>query len=100
MERFVVILFPSYSENHGYGILPFDFKMAVLETSESKVTPTVARFLRFCFSYDPEGQKYALNFTRIFGAAILLFAGIFFLMIVVLNRKKKLLKQGDELNGC
>ena len=45
-------LFPSYSENHGYGILPFDFKMAVIETSESKVTPTVARFLRFCFSYD------------------------------------------------
>jgi protein SCO1/2 len=84
-------LFPSYSENHGYGILPFDFKMAVLETSEGKVTPTVARFLRFCFSYDTEGQKYALNFTRIFGAAILLFAGIFFL-IIKLKPKKELFK--------
>ena len=84
-------LFPSYTENHGYGILPFDFKMAVIETSESKVTPTVARFLRFCFSYDPEGQKYALNFTRIFGAAILLFAGIFFL-IIKLKPKKDYIK--------
>lgn len=84
-------LFPSYSENHGYGILPFDFKMAVLETSEGKVTPTVARFLRFCFSYDTEGQKYALNFTRIFGAAILLFAGIFFL-IIKLKPKKEVIK--------
>jgi protein SCO1/2 len=84
-------LFPSYSENHGYGILPFDFKMAVIETSESKVTPTVARFLRFCFSYDPEGQRYALNFTRIFGAAILLFAGIFFL-IIKLKPKKEIIK--------
>ncbi len=84
-------LFPSYSENHGYGILPFDFKMAVIETSESRVTPTVARFLRFCFSYDPEGQKYALNFTRIFGAAILLFAGIFFL-IIRLKPKKEFIK--------
>lgn len=84
-------LFPSYSENHGYGILPFDFKMAVLETSEGKVTPTVARFLRFCFSYDTEGQKYALNFTRIFGAAILLFAGFFFL-IIKLKPKKEVIK--------
>ena len=81
-------LFPSYSENHGYGILPFDFKMAVIETSESRVTPTVARFLRFCFSYDPEGQKYALNFTRIFGAAILLFAGIFFLDYLVETKER------------
>jgi len=84
-------LFPGYTENHGYGILPFDFKMAVIETSESRVTPTVARFLRFCFSYDPEGQKYALNFTRIFGAAILIFAGIFFL-IIKLKPKKDFIK--------
>ena len=84
-------LFPGYTEKHGYGILPFDFKMAVIETSESKVTPTVARFLRFCFSSDPEGQKYALNFTRIFGAAILLFAGIFFL-IIKLKPKKDFIK--------
>ena len=84
-------LFPSYTENHGYGILPFDFKMAILETSESKITPTVARFLRFCFSYDPEGQRYAINFTRIFGAAILLFAGIF-LLIIILKPKKGIIK--------
>jgi protein SCO1 len=85
-------LFPSYTENHGYGILPFDFKMAILETGEGKVTPTVARFLRFCFSYDTEGQRYALNFTRIFGAAILLFAGIF-LLVIVFKPKKEITKQ-------
>lgn len=85
-------LIPGYTENHGYGILPFDFKMAILETSEGKETPTIARVLRFCFSYDPEGQKYALNFTRIFGAAILLFAGIFFL-IIKLKPKKEIIKQ-------
>lgn len=84
-------LFPSHTENHGYGILPFDFKMAVIETGESRISPTVARFLRFCFSYDTEGQKYALSFTRIFGAAILLFAGIFF-MIIKLKPKKEIIK--------
>ena len=84
-------LFPGYTENHGYGILPFDFKMAVIETSESKVTPTVARFLRFCFSYDTQGQKYALNITRISGAAILVFVGIF-LLVIKLKPKKKIIK--------
>ena len=85
-------LFPSYTENHGFGILPFDFKMAILETAEGKETPTIARVLRFCFSYDPEGQTYALNFTRIFGIVILLFAGIF-LIVIKLKPKKELIKQ-------
>lgn len=84
-------LFPGYTENHGFGILPVDFKMAVIESSESKVTPTVGRFLRFCFSYDPAGDKYTLNVTRIFGAAILLFAGIFFL-VIRLKPKKAIIK--------
>ncbi len=82
-------LFPSYTENHGYGILPFDFKMAILETSEGKETPTIARVLRFCFSYDTEGQKYALNITRIFGIGILLLSGIFFLIIKLKPKKEK-----------
>ncbi|MCW8813133.1 MAG: SCO family protein [Ignavibacteriaceae bacterium] len=82
-------LIPSYTENHGFGILPFDFKMAVLETSKGKETPTIARVLQLCFSYDPQGKTYALNFTRIFGVAILLFAGIFFLVIKLKPKKKK-----------
>ena len=84
-------LFPSYTENHGYGILPFDFKMAVLETSQGKETPTIARVLRFCFSYDTEEQNYTINFTRIFGLGILLLAVIFFL-IIKLKPKKELSK--------
>jgi protein SCO1/2 len=70
-------LFPSFSERSGFGILPFDFKMAVLETSEGKVSPTMAKVLQLCFRYDPEGKTYVLSFTRIFGAIILLLAGIF-----------------------
>lgn len=81
-------LFPGYSEKHGFGILPFDFKMAVLEATESKESPTIARVLQFCFSYDSEGQKYALNFTRIFGAGIIILAGIFFLIIKLKPKKE------------
>ena len=82
-------LIPGYTENHGFGILPFDFKMAILETSKGRETPTIARVLQLCFSYDPQGQTYVLNFTRIFGVAILLFAGIFLLVIKLKPKKEK-----------
>jgi protein SCO1/2 len=85
-------LFPSYSERRGFGILPFDFKMSVIETSEGKVTPTMAKVLQFCFSYDPEGQTYVLNFTRIFGAGILIIIGIFVIVYLRVKPKKDFIK--------
>ncbi|GIK21297.1 MAG: SCO family protein [Ignavibacteriota bacterium] len=74
-------LYPSFSERSGFGILPFDFKMAITETAEGNVTPTIAKVLQFCFSYSPEGQTYVLNFTRIFGAGILLLVGVFIIFL-------------------
>lgn len=79
-------LFPSFSERRGFGILPFDFKMAVIETSEGKVVPTISRMLQFCYSYDPEGKTYVLSVTRIFGVGILILVGIF---IIYLRFKPK-----------
>ena len=84
-------LFPGYTDRSGFSILPFDFKMAVLETGEGKVTPTIARVLQFCFSYDTEGKSYVLNVTRIFGAGILILAAVFFLFIK-LKPKKEFIK--------
>ena len=85
-------LFPSYSERRGFGILPFDFKMSVIETSEGKISPTIAKVLQFCFSYDPEGQTYVLNFTRIFGAGILIIIGIFVFVYLRVKPKKDFIK--------
>lgn len=85
-------LFPSYSEKRGFGILPFDFKMSVIETSEGKISPTMAKVLQFCFSYDPEGQTYVLNFTRIFGAGILIIIGIFVIVYLRVKPKKDFIK--------
>ncbi|MCZ6702468.1 MAG: SCO family protein [Ignavibacteria bacterium] len=84
-------LFPGYSDRSGFSILPFDFKMALLETNRGKVSPTIARVLRFCFSYDPEGKGYVLNFTRIFGAGILLLA-VIFLLFIKFKPKKAFIK--------
>lgn len=85
-------LFPSYSERHGFGILPFDFKMAVFEASESKVTPTIARVLQFCYSYDPDGRTYVFNLTRIFGIIILVLLAAFLLYIKFKPKKHLAIK--------
>ena len=84
-------LFPGYRDRTGFSILPFDFKMAVLETGKGKEIPTIARVLQYCFSYDPEGKGYVLNITRIFGAGIILLAAIFFIFILM-KPKKAILK--------
>jgi protein SCO1 len=81
-------LFPGYSEKGGFNILPFDFKMAVTETQKGKVTPTIARFLQFCFSYDPEGKTYVFNITRVLGAGMLL-AVVGFVIFLTVKPKKK-----------
>jgi protein SCO1/2 len=62
---------------NGTQFLPFDVKMALLEASEGRPTPTSARILKFCFSYDPEGRTYALNVTRIASVVVLILAAVF-----------------------
>jgi len=70
----------------GTSFLPFDLKMSIIEASEGKISPTIAKVLKFCFNYDPAGRKYVLNITRIAGAGILLTA---ILLVIVLSIKPK-----------
>jgi protein SCO1/2 len=82
-------LYPGYSQTRGFGILPFDFKMAVLETAQGKKNPVIGRVLQFCFSYDPQGKTYVFNILRIFGAVILLGVIVFVVIIKVKPKKDK-----------
>ena len=72
---------------HGTYFLPFDLKMAVVEASEGKSGPTINRVLQFCFSYDPKGQKYVFNITKVSGGLILFFAVLFLITLIVKKRK-------------
>lgn len=67
----------------------FDVKMALLDAESGKTSPTIAKVLQFCFSYDPEGRGYTLNITRIVGAVMLLFAVGFFGILTLKKNKKK-----------
>jgi len=55
----------------GAEYLPLDIKLALIEAREGKIGPTIVKFYKFCFSYDPSGQKFVLNATRVVGLSTL-----------------------------
>lgn len=56
---------------NGLYFLPFEWKMAIVESSKGQAGPTLNKVLRFCYSYDPQGQTYVLNVTKVSGVIIL-----------------------------
>lgn len=73
---------------HGTYFLPFDLKMAVVEASEGRSGPTINKVLKYCFSYDPEGQKYVFNITKVSGALILFIAVSMFIGLMFKRKNK------------
>ncbi len=74
---------------NGMYFLPFEWKMAIVEASKGQSGPTLNKVLRFCYSYDPVGQTYVMNITKISGTLILFFALMFLLVLIFKSKKKK-----------
>lgn len=72
----------------GTYFLPFEFKMAIVETSKGISGPTIFKVLQFCYSYDPAGQEYVLNVTKMAGTLILGIGIIVFLVLVFKPKRK------------
>ncbi|MBI2429431.1 MAG: SCO family protein [Ignavibacteriales bacterium] len=72
---------------YGTKYLPFDVKMAMTEASEGRTGPTIAKLLSYCYSYNPDGQRYVFDVTRVSGAVILFFAVVFVVYISVKPKK-------------
>jgi len=75
---------------NGLYFLPFEWKMAIVEASKGQPGPTLNKVLRYCYSYDPEGQTYVMNVTKISGTLILFFAAVL-LLVLVFKKKKKVI---------
>jgi len=73
---------------NGIYFLPFELKMSLLEAAEGKSGPTINRVLQYCYSYDPEGQKYMLNITKI-SATLIIFFAVVLLLVLFFFRKRK-----------
>ncbi len=73
---------------NGIYFLPFELKMSILDAAKGKSGPTINRVLQYCYSYDPEGQQYVLNITKVAGTLII-FMGLILFLVLVLVRKRK-----------
>ena len=74
---------------HGTYFLNIDLKLAVIETAAGRSGPSFSRVLAFCYSYDPAGQGYVLNVTKIGGTLILFFAVVIFLALIFMKPRKQ-----------
>ena len=73
---------------NGIYFLPFELKMTILDAAEGKSGPTINRVLQYCYAYDPEGQKYVLNITKV-SATLIIFLGVELLLVLLFFRKRK-----------
>ena len=73
---------------NGLRFLPLEWKLAIVEASKGQSGPTINKVLRFCYSYDPEGQTYVLNVTKISATLIMFIAFIFMLYLVIKPKRK------------
>jgi len=74
---------------NGIYFLPFELKMSLLDAADGKSGPTINRVLQYCYSYDPEGQKYVMNITKVAGTLILFMGVLLFLVLVLVRKRKK-----------
>lgn len=74
-----------------YGTKPlaFDLTMAATEAGKEQIGLSVKRVLAYCFSYDPEGKRYAFNFMKITGTGILFILVVLLVSLMLAGRKKR-----------
>jgi protein SCO1/2 len=72
---------------YGTTYLPADLQLAAQEAARGEAQPTINKFLKFCFSYDPAGRRYVLNTTSI-GATVIILAALAFVATLVRRGRK------------
>ncbi len=67
---------------NGTYFLPFEFKMALVESSKGNSGPTINKLLQYCYGYDTQSHRYTMDVTKVGGAIILflLLSVVFFLI--------------------
>jgi protein SCO1/2 len=77
---------------YGTNFLPFDVKMAILESQKGLAQPTRSKILQYCFGYNNVTRSYTLQTTRLIGTFMIIAAVFFFGFIYLFTRKKHSLK--------
>ena len=78
---------PDFNYKGDFMILPFDFKMALLEASKGEAIPVVDQALAYCFRFQPKDQSYVFDMFKISGIGVI--AGVIMLFFFVVRKPKK-----------
>jgi len=73
---------PDYDNRGNFKVLPFDFKMALLEASKGEEIPVIDNVVKYCFSYQPKSDTYAFDLFKIFGTGTILIVAAIFVFVV------------------
>jgi protein SCO1 len=79
---------------YGTTYLPADVQLAAQEAARGEAQPTISKFLKFCFSYDPAGRKYVLN-TTAFSATIIILAALIFVAVLIRQGRQMKSKEAE-----
>lgn len=74
---------------YGAAPLPFDLKLALVEASQGRIGPAIAKVVQFCFSYDPKANKLVFNLLKVTGTVTLLFTLTFVGFLFFKTRRKR-----------
>ena len=80
----------------GAAPLPFDLKIALVEASQGRVGPAIAKLVQFCFRYDPKAHKLVFNLLRVTGSVTLLFALAFVAFLLFKGRRRRPREEPEE----
>ncbi len=79
---------PGFTDRGDFRILPFIFKMAIVEASKGEAIPVIDEVSRYCFSFEPKNESYVFNWFKISGAGILVAVAAIFIFVVLKPKKK------------
>jgi protein SCO1/2 len=74
----------------GTDFLPVDLTMSLMEASTGTVGPTIAKVMRFCFSYDPQNHKFVFNILKVTALVTLCVASGLVLYLLLAGRKRRI----------
>ncbi len=77
---------------YGISFLPIDFKMAIIEANKEQPRPTIQKILMFCYSYDQDNKRFALDITKVAGTLIIFFIVVFVVIFLIKPKRKTKIK--------
>ncbi|HVO40167.1 MAG TPA: SCO family protein [Spirochaetia bacterium] len=88
----IVILSPSGTViryMNGAVFLPADLKLSLLEASQGRVGPTIARVLRYCFSTDPKSHGLVFNLLKVVATVTLTLTAGFVAYLIAAGLRRR-----------